>query len=49
MELEKDAVSALPTAEIEGLDLTVLQQTLVPMNLIEESDKTWSFEGKLVC
>ena len=46
-ELEKDAVAAMPTTIVDGLDLTVLQQTLVPMDFLKDDDKTWDFDQLL--
>ena len=46
-ELESEAVAAIPTSDIEGLDLTCLQSTLVPLELIKEEDITWTFETLL--
>jgi hypothetical protein len=46
-ELESETVSPIATAEIEGLDLSCLQSTLVPLELIRESDTVWTFESLL--
>jgi len=46
-ELENEAEAAMPTPYIEGLDLSVLQSSLVPLELVKENDVGWTFESLL--
>lgn len=46
-ELENEAVAAIPALDTEGLDLSVLHSTLVPLELLKEDDIVWTFETLL--
>ena len=45
-ELENDVKAALPSRE-NGLDMTVLFKTLVPVSQVQESDVPWCFDSLL--
>jgi hypothetical protein len=46
-ELESEAVAAIPSSDANGMDLSCLQSTLVPLELLKEEDVCWTFETLL--